>query len=812
MKNQPKCLKTLVKQPAALALWLCITVCIVSFGAASPSQSWAAAHRAATPTPTPKPLIGSFSLSSASQVKPADVILEMSYGGGGIGNHSWICGNVSSKPYIPAGIPHTVIRYASIEPMETIEIAACGWKTNEKIELTISKPDGKRISVQLTSQSQSSNIYYAKYSLTPQLNEKTGEYSYRFQGSSGAVSSRFTVYKPSGARLYWLTSSQMMLYQFKANERVRVFAYKAYGTAWKFLAWQEFTTNARGELLITDSLNADDYVVVGSKSGEVHFRNPYAKWNHRDTETTGAYLITKAAANARVCFNPPATRLKPGNKASVANTVKNPLDVRKEPSKSGEVVGKLPKGTVITILDGPVCSNEMYWWHIRLSSGVEGYVAEGDSRQYFLEPMNASFSLQNASMVPPADVLQEVSYSGGAGDKCLAGSYPTNPEPAVNVCTSGDNDTTEPFGLARFWVGGLQKGDVTKVVITFPNGKQVPQTYTADQPTYSGKEVGFTFDYIPRPGDPAGIYIFTFNTPRGVVKQTITVIIPDHADLYIDTEQHKLYFLGFKPGENVRLFLYEKSSGGVHFKAWQTYVMDQEGGLVVEYPSQIEPLFVAVGEISGEAPFLKVGAQGHTQVWDGGDIYCLGAPPPLGLQDGVEVIVVADTVTVKEYPWGVVLSVLPRGDIEEIIYSPWQPECYEGSFWWKVGENSWIPEGKGDKYFIQEYNPDASDPVAGQPGVTPTWPVSETGVEACHIAAGMSVRAGKDARLWSKPDVGTGSILKTLTSNTLIKVISGPIWGKARANPDYFGWWWQVEAEGISGWLYQIRIIECGGS
>jgi serine/threonine protein kinase len=92
-----------------------------------------------------------------------------------------------------------------------------------------------------------------------------------------------------------------------------------------------------------------------------------------------------------------------------------------------------------------------------------------------------------------------------------------------------------------------------------------------------------------------------------------------------------------------------------------------------------------------------------------------------------------------------------------------------------------------------------------------SWPVSNTGVEACHLSPGDSVTAGENTRFWSEPNVLTGSgILAVDPGTTLIIETADPIWGPVRRDIDASGWWWEVkDSQGSSGWVWQGRLVEC---
>jgi hypothetical protein len=75
----------------------------------------------------------------------------------------------------------------------------------------------------------------------------------------------------------------------------------------------------------------------------------------------------------------------------------------------------------------------------------------------------------------------------------------------------------------------------------------------------------------------------------------------------------------------------------------------------------------------------------------------------------------------------------------------------------------------------------------------------------------MTVTAGDNARLWNNPDVTAGFASADLSPGAMLKVISGPLWGRVLRDSDVSGWWWQVETESgaASGWIWQSRLLEC---
>jgi hypothetical protein len=64
----------------------------------------------------------------------------------------------------------------------------------------------------------------------------------------------------------------------------------------------------------------------------------------------------------------------------------------------------------------------------------------------------------------------------------------------------------------------------------------------------------------------------------------------------------------------------------------------------------------------------------------------------------------------------------------------------------------------------------------------------------------------ENARLWSLPDVERGLLLHTLPADTLVEVIGGPFTGLIRHDELTTGVWYQVQVDGIIGWIWENRL------
>ena len=82
------------------------------------------------------------------------------------------------------------------------------------------------------------------------------------------------------------------------------------------------------------------------------------------------------------------TRLKAGGEAKVSEDNPTPNRVRAGPSLGNNIIAQLPPGTIVEVLEGPVCAEGLVFWKVDsdLIAGGVGWTAEGDVREYYLQP------------------------------------------------------------------------------------------------------------------------------------------------------------------------------------------------------------------------------------------------------------------------------------------------------------------------------------------------------------------------------------------------------------------------------------------
>jgi uncharacterized protein YraI len=90
------------------------------------------------------------------------------------------------------------------------------------------------------------------------------------------------------------------------------------------------------------------------------------------------------ADEAVTCPGAAPTRLQINEQASVFPEVPR-LNLRADADIAAEVVGRIPGGTVVTVLDGPVCGPDIAWWQVDFDGAV-GWAAESRGNLYFMQP------------------------------------------------------------------------------------------------------------------------------------------------------------------------------------------------------------------------------------------------------------------------------------------------------------------------------------------------------------------------------------------------------------------------------------------
>lgn len=108
----------------------------------------------------------------------------------------------------------------------------------------------------------------------------------------------------------------------------------------------------------------------------------------------GVSLYSRAAQTT--CSQAP--RLTIGQRAQVLGT--QPNNLREKPARDADIIDSIPGGSLFTVVAGPECEpgNDIQWWQITYNGQV-GWTAEGDTRIYYIEPVNPSLLYRTDELV-----------------------------------------------------------------------------------------------------------------------------------------------------------------------------------------------------------------------------------------------------------------------------------------------------------------------------------------------------------------------------------------------------------------------------
>lgn len=326
-----------------------------------------------------------FDLATANQISPIDILQEVTYYAGGGGPDPDLC----TRPQI-------FTQPMDQELMVLNGLAVCGLPSARTLTGSIVYPDG-RVVVQSVQARSVGKTYLGELTFKPKIDDPVGQYRFILEGEDGRFEASASYRKPNGPRLFKIDNRHILLYGFAPEESVRLFYYKGTGgDKWAFGGWQNYQTDAEGQLVVSVSIGQgeDDFdnnnlgvyywpytiIAVGEKSGEVHLL-------HNGPLGGGFSLVSGEI------YRPPGScagllsRLRVGMQARVAFTDGSDMRIRVSPGFSQEIINMVPEGTSITILQGPKCVDDSTWWQIHVENGMEGWMVEDQNDVYLLEPM-----------------------------------------------------------------------------------------------------------------------------------------------------------------------------------------------------------------------------------------------------------------------------------------------------------------------------------------------------------------------------------------------------------------------------------------
>jgi hypothetical protein len=88
----------------------------------------------------------------------------------------------------------------------------------------------------------------------------------------------------------------------------------------------------------------------------------------------------------RICRGLP-TRMAFGMSGQVAFTGNKFMNIYQNPGFNQVIIVRIVEGTHITIINGPLCTDDATWWKIQTDKKVEGWMVESQNGIYLIEPV-----------------------------------------------------------------------------------------------------------------------------------------------------------------------------------------------------------------------------------------------------------------------------------------------------------------------------------------------------------------------------------------------------------------------------------------
>lgn len=326
-----------------------------------------------------------FDIKSAFSQAPSDIVEHLYYPGG-FGGVLPSCDPKNSKTN---GVWIETGGNEILEIMQDTRLLVCGWEVDEKIEIKISSPDGSTIVDQAKADlDYGADVGSIEMVFETDLKDIPGTYRITFKGISDSVSTEMRVRKPSVPRVYFYEGN-LVFVNFPSRDKVRLFAYKSEAETDSgieyhdtFIAWQQYTTNNDGYLIISVSDDSLHYYVVSESVGiqDVYLQglNTYFNVNHFKLITT----------NARQPYTPIAdcakSRIYTGDNVILDNT--DYVTIRSTPDThpTDNRIGRLEPGEIAHVVDGPICNYGWILWEIENSDGIHGWIPETNGQEFWL--------------------------------------------------------------------------------------------------------------------------------------------------------------------------------------------------------------------------------------------------------------------------------------------------------------------------------------------------------------------------------------------------------------------------------------------
>jgi hypothetical protein len=337
-----------------------------------------------------------FSVSNSNHTSPSDVLREVFFAPTG--------GESDSDDDGKFCTPETsTFLIGTSEIMQDITIKSCGWEPNEAVTLTVTAPNGvSQILTQEPAYSADKNRYFVEFTFTTGISEPTGTYVFELTNSHHSVTESVKLSRPEGGRIK-KADGGLLIYNFAPTEHVRLFAYRMHNHVCALEGWIELTTNPEGQALVKIDPTMKVYYSGASDegartSGDVFLAAENSISFRPVGDITGEVIDNDLLCDSVVihteedqpgsvaCGNAPQPRLLHASSARVTFSNGVNVSVRSGPGTSYKKIDSLPEGTKMYMRSAPTCADGYIWWKVAIGKKLEGWVAEGEPGNYFIEP------------------------------------------------------------------------------------------------------------------------------------------------------------------------------------------------------------------------------------------------------------------------------------------------------------------------------------------------------------------------------------------------------------------------------------------
>ncbi len=149
----------------------------------------------------------------------------------------------------------------------------------------------------------------------------------------------------------------------------------------RHLLYTRFVQSQLPEIVITDLAGIQKQIIPLTEAVQKNLQNVCTK--PRPDKEFSLEIIPTSTPDP-LCNSWP--RLQVNGQAKLVDV--SPNRVRSAPQKGDNIISQLAHGTVVKVVEGPVCADGLVFWRVEsetISGGI-GWTAEGDGSEYWLEP------------------------------------------------------------------------------------------------------------------------------------------------------------------------------------------------------------------------------------------------------------------------------------------------------------------------------------------------------------------------------------------------------------------------------------------